>query len=149
SPRLDAQRAAAVVGADFDLLDFAQLKGKPAAWMAFVQGDQPAVRQHRAGTRRKKAVERQVAGKGVDDPFILIEQLHILIRQDGAGCHKRVPPLLMARSCRSLLLALRPRAKGPIAERASGALRSEEHTSELQSRENLVCRLLLEKKKQE
>src|SRR5436309_7510874 len=29
----------------------------------------------------------------------------------------------------------------------SAALRSEEHTSELQSRENLVCRLLLEKKK--
>src|SRR5690606_41640254 len=29
------------------------------------------------------------------------------------------------------------------------ALRSEEHTSELQSRENLVCRLLLEKKKHE
>src|SRR5690606_41385961 len=27
-----------------------------------------------------------------------------------------------------------------------GGLRSEEHTSELQSRENLVCRLLLEKK---
>src|SRR5690606_41999162 len=38
------------------------------------------------------------------------------------------------------------------AERAGRAdefdsLRSEEHTSELQSRENLVCRLLLEKKK--
>src|SRR5690606_41533964 len=32
------------------------------------------------------------------------------------------------------------------AERASPR-RSEEHTSELQSRENLVCRLLLEKKK--
>src|SRR5436309_10875865 len=29
-----------------------------------------------------------------------------------------------------------------------GAYRSEEHTSELQSRENLVCRLLLEKKKE-
>src|SRR5690606_39540013 len=28
-----------------------------------------------------------------------------------------------------------------------GRMRSEEHTSELQSRENLVCRLLLEKKK--
>src|SRR5690606_39786821 len=28
----------------------------------------------------------------------------------------------------------------------SASLRSEEHTSELQSRENLVCRLLLEKK---
>src|SRR5690606_40316637 len=33
-------------------------------------------------------------------------------------------------------------------ERVSGTgRRSEEHTSELQSRENLVCRLLLEKKK--
>src|SRR5207302_6254189 len=30
----------------------------------------------------------------------------------------------------------------------SDTVRSEEHTSELQSRENLVCRLLLEKKKQ-
>src|SRR5690606_10732690 len=30
---------------------------------------------------------------------------------------------------------------------ADGGIRSEEHTSELQSRENLVCRLLLEKKK--
>src|SRR5690606_39607794 len=30
---------------------------------------------------------------------------------------------------------------------ARNASRSEEHTSELQSRENLVCRLLLEKKK--
>src|SRR5207302_10867943 len=32
---------------------------------------------------------------------------------------------------------------------SSKATRSEEHTSELQSRENLVCRLLLEKKKKE
>src|SRR5207342_3949529 len=31
--------------------------------------------------------------------------------------------------------------------RSSTRCRSEEHTSELQSRENLVCRLLLEKKK--
>src|SRR5207302_4774808 len=30
---------------------------------------------------------------------------------------------------------------------AAAVARSEEHTSELQSRENLVCRLLLEKKK--
>src|SRR5690606_40096774 len=49
-----------------------------------------------------------------------------------------------------------PRARPPagggysscaeVAGRDDGA-RSEEHTSELQSRENLVCRLLLEKKK--
>src|SRR5690606_40936410 len=32
-------------------------------------------------------------------------------------------------------------------ERLPSTSRSEEHTSELQSRENLVCRLLLEKKK--
>src|SRR5690606_41762159 len=33
------------------------------------------------------------------------------------------------------------------AEAENSGSRSEEHTSELQSRENLVCRLLLEKKK--
>src|SRR5690606_41942038 len=39
-------------------------------------------------------------------------------------------------------------ASGPVLRAAAAAgVRSEEHTSELQSRENLVCRLLLEKKK--
>src|SRR5690606_41872219 len=38
-----------------------------------------------------------------------------------------------------------PRAR--ITPRQIAGARSEEHTSELQSRENLVCRLLLEKKK--
>src|SRR2546427_1825338 len=33
------------------------------------------------------------------------------------------------------------------ARRDAGGVRSEEHTSELQSQSNLVCRLLLEKKK--
>src|SRR3712207_7215453 len=35
----------------------------------------------------------------------------------------------------------------PVMEIAQRLLRSEEHTSELQSRQYLVCRLLLEKKK--
>src|SRR6266700_6824640 len=35
----------------------------------------------------------------------------------------------------------------PASNRGAAGGRSEEHTSELQSRENLVCRLLLEKKK--
>src|SRR5690606_42030401 len=39
-----------------------------------------------------------------------------------------------------------PRRCRRIAMAALPATRSEEHTSELQSRENLVCRLLLEKK---
>src|SRR5690606_41082012 len=53
--------------------------------------------------------------------------------------------------------AQRQRARSRDADRVAGrpvprdrvraAQRSEEHTSELQSRENLVCRLLLEKKK--
>src|SRR2546430_11004304 len=37
----------------------------------------------------------------------------------------------------------------PLADLAEGLVRSEEHTSELQSQSNLVCRLLLEKKKKE
>src|SRR5688572_31645734 len=40
----------------------------------------------------------------------------------------------------------RPRSAMAIAGRR-GTVRSEEHTSELQSQSNLVCRLLLEKKK--
>src|SRR2546427_7160029 len=50
----------------------------------------------------------------------------------------------------------RPAAPGRGEERATarattrrGRVRSEEHTSELQSQSNLVCRLLLEKKKKE
>src|SRR2546430_11505136 len=38
----------------------------------------------------------------------------------------------------------RKRANGPMLQ--LGPMRSEEHTSELQSQSNLVCRLLLEKK---
>src|SRR6266496_4065201 len=45
----------------------------------------------------------------------------------------------------------RPRWRGPAAHSRPGesrrGCRSEEHTSELQSRRDLVCRLLLEKKK--
>src|SRR5688572_31138989 len=37
--------------------------------------------------------------------------------------------------------------RGPGAPDGGGGPRSEEHTSELQSQSNLVCRLLLEKKK--
>src|SRR2546429_2960613 len=45
-------------------------------------------------------------------------------------------------SCRMM----RPRP-APMAARTANSGRSEEHTSELQSRLHLVCRLLLEKKK--
>src|SRR5690606_41803336 len=44
-------------------------------------------------------------------------------------------------------LKLQDVAFAGVLDRLAQHLRSEEHTSELQSRENLVCRLLLEKKK--
>src|SRR5690606_39765929 len=55
----------------------------------------------------------------------------------------------------NVLQSLSGRVPGVHVRQSSGApgagisvrVRSEEHTSELQSRENLVCRLLLEKKK--
>src|SRR3712207_8114416 len=40
-----------------------------------------------------------------------------------------------------------PRTLVPTQRQSNGHSRSEEHTSELQSRQYLVCRLLLEKKK--
>src|SRR5262249_60524598 len=55
-------------------------------------------------------------------------------RGDGRARHRRRDPLALV----PRRLLRRPRARGS---------RSEEHTSELQSLTNLVCRLLLEKKK--
>src|SRR3712207_7372067 len=48
---------------------------------------------------------------------------------------------------RSLQLVLREVEANDLATALKGVRRSEEHTSELQSRQYLVCRLLLEKKK--
>src|SRR5690606_42026801 len=50
------------------------------------------------------------------------------------------------RVARHRLAVSQPAAGGHLHQSGDDA-RSEEHTSELQSRENLVCRLLLEKKK--
>src|SRR5690606_40769587 len=52
------------------------------------------------------------------------------LSSSAASCHARPPPA------------------APRTSRTETRHRSEEHTSELQSRENIVCRLLLEKKKQ-
>src|SRR5690606_40895367 len=78
-----------------------------------------------------------------------------------AGVHRRVVKIELCHA--SLCRSIRPwkspatskttektqrmqHLRVPVAEPTR--CRSEEHTSELQSRENLVCRLLLEKKKQ-
>src|SRR5256885_5465491 len=59
------------------------------------------------------------------------------------------PYTTLFRSLDRAAAVLAPRLEGPVVQETFGgrAWRSEEHTSELQSPCNLVCRLLLEKKK--
>src|SRR5260370_25179553 len=66
-----------------------------------------------------------------------------LFRSHGAGA--RAAPFSAARDCRGVENDLPDGRSDAIA----ATLRSEEHTSELQSHLNLVCRLLLEKKKKQ
>src|SRR5215475_16186272 len=63
--------------------------------------------------------------------------------------HDALPILCRAPSCSTFSSPTTRASPCSTASSASRSLgtRSEEHTSELQSRENLVCRLLLEKKK--
>src|SRR5438477_7366976 len=66
--------------------------------------------------------------------------------------HLRTLTLQKSRSAESCRSAIRRRSARSAASpascgRATPRFRSEEHTSELQSHVNLVCRLLLEKKK--
>src|SRR5690606_40855748 len=63
-------------------------------------------------------------------------------REDEAKAAKVLEGARARRGARQGHALAHPRCSGGLARR-----RSEEHTSELQSRENLVCRLLLEKKK--
>src|SRR2546430_13037953 len=58
----------------------------------------------------------------------------------------RTSPLLGRGGLIRVRAARWPRGRGPGGQ-PPGSPRSEEHTSELQSQSNLVCRLLLEKKK--
>src|SRR5690606_40497608 len=67
------------------------------------------------------------------------------------GVHRRLTVLLAALRLRADIgrrgeLSLRQAVHAVVLDDVEH-VRSEEHTSELQSRENLVCRLLLEKKK--
>src|SRR5690606_41659133 len=78
----------------------------------------------------------------------LHDALPICVRPDGSASVRS-----SCARCRSEGRSWRPSRRRPARPRtvwpegARTSFRSEEHTSELQSRENLVCRLLLEKKK--
>src|SRR3712207_7634441 len=70
-----------------------------------------------------------------------------LFRSVGAAdAHEHRPVLTRAARDVPLLLLVTPRVGRDVEEERAGQQRSEEHTSELQSRQYLVCRLLLENK---
>src|SRR5690606_40251779 len=73
-------------------------------------------------------------------------------RRFHTGSHSVIPcrkywESVVSRTLHGRFKASRPRMAAISSMRLLVVWRSEEHTSELQSRENLVCRLLLEKKK--
>src|SRR5439155_22301811 len=83
-------------------------------------------------------------------PLSLHDALPICSRPRPPGSCSRSPARSTPPSCRT---SLSRRTRSPTSSPTSSArsqdcaFRSEEHTSELQSRGHLVCRLLLEKKK--
>src|SRR3712207_7756268 len=70
-----------------------------------------------------------------------------LFRSPGRAGEETTWPLSPPPSPPSCGRVLRPGRRARPRRRPRSARRSEEHTSELQSRQYLVCRLLLEKKK--
>src|SRR5690242_21236168 len=81
-------------------------------------------------------------------PYTTLFRSHADLRAHDADARRRRLAHRRPRRARRHALRLQPhggqRLHGQLAE---GVERSEEHTSELQSHVNLVCRLLLEKKK--
>src|SRR3712207_8476370 len=72
-----------------------------------------------------------------------------LFRSGGGGEHRRFPGRADPGAALRKGQLLRAEREGPVPPpglSAADTRRSEEHTSELQSRQYLVCRLLLEKK---
>src|SRR3989449_6629619 len=104
---------------------------------------------HKCGTqpcrryRRHPGVRRKVAGSAERPRLVVFrssKHIYAQIVDDGRGV-----TLVGAADTSE---GLQVDGKGKTA-RSFGLGRSEEHTSELQSRLHLVCRLLLEKKKKE
>src|SRR5205823_14117626 len=94
---------------------------------------------HSFPTRRSSDLERGAAapaqyGNG-------FPELRALAAPDRCGKCGLWPGSALAQRCRK-----KSAADGSVGHRANGKIRSEEHTSELQSLAYLVCRLLLEKK---
>src|SRR2546427_5570744 len=74
--------------------------------------------------------------------------LGLVVGFDSQEEGKNLMPGLNGRRVAVITGVRTPFAKAGTSLKDARAVRSEEHTSELQSQSNLVCRLLLEKKKQ-
>src|SRR2546427_8229938 len=88
-------------------------------------------------------------------PYTTLFRSTVLVAGTGKRVREEEPPPDLEARARELLaqgmtrrdVADQLAAETGITRNAAYRLRSEEHTSELQSQSNLVCRLLLEKKK--
>src|SRR5690606_15170220 len=119
----------------------------------------PSVRERFASSDTARATSRFEAGTGRSDSFLYVAPgaRRIVTRARASGWRERSLTITESvvgaggRSCGSSRVPASAEACGLDGDREATRVppwRSEEHTSELQSRENLVCRLLLEKKKQ-
>src|SRR5690606_39656115 len=85
--------------------------------------------------------------------FVLLYREHCTSAIHALSLHDALPILILATTPAptvrppSRIAKRRPSSMAIGAKEEGLRFRSEEHTSELQSRENLVCRLLLEKKR--
>src|SRR5207302_9448849 len=99
--------------------------------LLFIQCSPHLLPLHSFPTRRSSDLT------GIPSVAILNRSAQIAASYD-RGAIQDIPNVSRVRSANAVVRAGRQQF---------GTSRSEEHTSELQSRENLVCRLLLEKKK--
>src|SRR5208283_5958061 len=91
---------------------------------------------------------RRPCGGNVGANFILTDVAFFFLMIRRPPRSTLFPYTTLFRSCRSPRRDRLWRTKSPAIRRSPrAAARSEEHTSELQSHHELVCRLLLEKKK--
>src|SRR5207302_11049790 len=127
----------------------ARLERRAATPRPFERRHEPAGVPGRALARGVRDAESESRSRraGPDGLPAQPRDLHAVPRSDRRGVH-RLDAAARARA--AVPRGHRPQRPLAVQERPGDLVsdsRSEEHTSELQSRENLVCRLLLEKKK--
>src|SRR5256886_9025036 len=106
------------------------------------------------GAANDRYIEAQSIFQGLRDPYERLYYTGLLHERHaktqlavGYAPHVLLPLVEEAMGCFADAEKIRPAGNDDSILRWNRCVRSEEHTSELQSQSNLVCRLLLEKKK--